>query len=84
MKRAKIDKGHFHALRDTAATWMLHEGVSIYVVSRILGHSSVVVTEKYYGHLAESDLKAALDTIPNAQSGTDLARKEKAGNSNQL
>ena len=41
----------FHCLRHTFAAHMLSRGVPIYKVSKILGHSSVVVTEQHYGHL---------------------------------
>lgn len=63
IKDAKVNKGHWHALRDTAAVWMLQAGVSIYQVSKILGHSSVQVTERYYAHMPQEDLKAALDLV---------------------
>ena len=62
-RAAGIYKGHFHALRDTAAVWMLQSGVSIYHVKNVLGHSSVRVTERYYGHMVIDDLKSALDTL---------------------
>ena len=41
----------FHTLRHTYASYLLMTGINIFVVSRWLGHSSVKVTEKHYGHL---------------------------------
>lgn len=41
----------FHALRHTAASWMIQAGVPIYEVQRTLGHSSTALTERY-AHLA--------------------------------
>lgn len=43
-RRKKIG---FHALRHTAASWMVQDGVPIYEVARILGHGSVYVTQRY-------------------------------------
>jgi integrase len=53
----------FHDLRHTFAAHLLTKGVPIYKVSKILGHSSVVVTEQHYGHLSMADLKDAVDQI---------------------
>lgn len=53
----------FHDLRSTFAARLLSQGVPIYKVSKILGHSSVVVTEQHYGHLSLADLKEAISCI---------------------
>ena len=49
--------------RSTFAARLLTKGVPIYKVSKILGHSSVVVTEQHYGHLSLADLKGAIGCI---------------------
>jgi integrase len=49
----------FHALRHTAASFMIHHGMSLIEVSRYLGHSSPVITMKYYGHLVAGGLERA-------------------------
>jgi integrase len=41
----------FHTLRHTYASHLLMSSVNIFTISRWLGHSSVRVTEKHYGHL---------------------------------
>lgn len=46
LKLAGVE-GHFHMFRDTMATRLLNEGVSIEVVAAILGHS-VRICEKHY------------------------------------
>ena len=48
-----------HTLRHTAASWMIQKGVPIYEVARYLGHSSVVMIEKTYGHMAPEHLQRA-------------------------
>lgn len=56
------DKLHFHSLRHTFATWLVQGGVNIYEVQKLLGHSSVRVTE-IYSHLAASELHSAVNKI---------------------
>jgi integrase/recombinase XerD len=48
-----------HALRHTFGTRWLQAGGDIYKLSKILGHSSVAVTEAHYAHLLKEDLVAA-------------------------
>lgn len=55
-------KLHFHSLRHTFATWLVQGGVNIYEVQKLLGHSSVKVTE-VYSHLAASELHNAVNKI---------------------
>jgi integrase len=50
-----------HWFRHSAATRWLRDGVRIEVVSALLGHSSVTVTESVYGHLTAEDARAALE-----------------------
>ena len=53
----------FHSLRHTFASRLLQNGVPIYKVSKLLGHKSVVITDKIYGHLRNKDLEDAIATI---------------------
>jgi site-specific recombinase XerD len=62
VKAGLNDKIHFHSLRHTFATWLVQDGVSIYEVQKLLGHSSVKVTE-VYSHLAASELHNAVNKI---------------------
>src|SRR3989441_7162193 len=50
-----------HWFRHSAATRWLRDGVSIEVVSTLLGHSSVTTTSAIYGHLTAADARAALE-----------------------
>jgi len=52
-----------HALRHFFATRLIKAGVSIYKVSKILGHSSVKTTESVYAHLVPQDLLGATDAL---------------------
>jgi integrase len=53
----------FHALRHTFVHRLLNAGTPIYKVSKLVGHSSVEVTESTYGHLSNQDLQSALNQI---------------------
>jgi integrase/recombinase XerD len=52
-----------HTLRHTFGTRWLQAGGDIYKLSRILGHSSVAVTEAHYAHLLKDDLVAASQLV---------------------
>jgi integrase/recombinase XerC len=56
------NKLHFHSLRHTCASWLVQSSVSLYEVQRILGHSSISVTEKY-AHLQPSQLSDAMNRL---------------------
>ena len=43
-----IKGGHPHRFRDTFAVALLLKGVSIEIVSKLFGHSSIKVTERHY------------------------------------
>ena len=51
----------FHELRDTFASHLVKAGVPLLTVSQLLGHKDSRTTEKYYAHLAPSQLKKAID-----------------------
>jgi len=52
-----------HDMRHTFAQRLLARGESIYLVSKLLGHSSVGVTQEHYGHLAASDMAKVVSKI---------------------
>jgi site-specific recombinase XerD len=54
-------KLHSHS-RHTFTTWLVQEGVPIYEVQKLLGHSSLGMTQKY-AHLAGGDLHSAVNEI---------------------
>ena len=53
-KLAGIVGGHPHKFRHTFSVDLLSKGVSLENVSKALGHSSVKITEKYYGAWVKS------------------------------
>jgi integrase len=57
------EKASLHTLRSTFACHLIRQGVDIYVVSRLLGHSSVRVTEKHYVTVDSQHVQAAVDLL---------------------
>ena len=55
-----------HGLRHTYATAALRAGVSPEVVSKRLGHSSVMITLSIYAHVFEQDDEAAAELAAKA------------------
>lgn len=63
VREAKLsERLHFHSLRHTFATWLVQDGASIYEVQKLLGHSSLAVTQ-IYSHLAASELHSVVNRI---------------------
>ncbi|MBI3192951.1 MAG: tyrosine-type recombinase/integrase [Ignavibacteriae bacterium] len=53
---------HFHSLRHTFASWLVQEGVSLYEVQKLLGHSNISVTQ-VYAHLQPERLHDTVNKI---------------------
>ncbi len=69
---AAIPRSGFHRLRHTCATLLVERGVHLRVVQRILGHSTVVMTERY-AHVAPrvvADAVSMLDDLDVGQKST--------------
>lgn len=58
LKRSRINKNiTLHGLRNNFARRCLMSGMSLIILSKILGHSSVTVTESAYLDLQDEDLR---------------------------
>jgi integrase len=53
---------HVHSLRHTFASWLVQDGVPLYEVQKLLGHSTIQVTE-IYAHLQPFQLNSAVNKI---------------------
>lgn len=53
---------HFHSLRHTFASWLALDGVSLYAIQKLLGHSSSSVTQ-IYSHLQPEQLHATVNRL---------------------
>lgn len=65
MKAGLNPKLTFHCLRSTFASWLLQRGVSITNISKLLGHSSVKVTEANYAFLRSAGLIDSVNFLNN-------------------
>ncbi|UEX89729.1 tyrosine-type recombinase/integrase [Staphylococcus ratti] len=58
-----------HSLRHTHCSFLLSQGISIYYISKRLGHKNIDTTLKYYSHLLEeqyeSESKLAVNALNN-------------------
>ncbi len=77
-EEAGIVNGHTHRFRDTFAVALLEKGNSIETVSRLLGHTSIKITERHYNPWVQSR-QAALDAAVQGANGwlRDLESKKK-------
>ena len=55
---------NLHKLRHSFASHLVQSGVDLYRVSKLLGHSSIKMTE-IYAHLAPQDLASAVKKLPS-------------------
>ena len=62
-RKTGVPKFGSHALRHYFSTQLIRKGVSIYKVSRLLGHASVKTTETIYIHLLPIDLLGITDVL---------------------
>lgn len=65
-RRAGLGHWHLHELRHSGASLMLAQGTDLYVVSEVLGHSSIAITKDVYGHLVEGQKRAAAALMSDA------------------
>jgi hypothetical protein len=56
-RRIGIPRASMNDLRRSFASWHLHAGVSTYVVSRMLGHTSSTMVERVYGQQTADTLR---------------------------
>lgn len=52
----------FHSLRHTFASWLVERGTDLFQVSKLLGHSTIALTERY-SHLRPDTLQAAVKVL---------------------
>ncbi|MCH7963783.1 MAG: tyrosine-type recombinase/integrase [Bacteroidetes bacterium] len=57
------EKYHFHLLRVSFGSHLLQKGIPISTISKLLGHSSIYITEKHYISLSIENLTEAVLTL---------------------
>jgi len=74
----RVRKPHPYMLRDTFAVWYLTHGASLFTVSRMLGHSKTVTTERAYLPWVRELRQHHIDDARKAQRA--IAQAMKGGN----
>jgi len=65
-KIANIKGANLHSLRKTFGSLLLQNGMAdLFTISRLLGHSSVTTTEKYYVDLLQDNLRDSVNGLDN-------------------
>ncbi len=77
-KNDRKQKLTFHSCRHTCASWLVMAGVPLYTVQKILGHSTIAMTERY-AHLAPKEFKAAVNLMEQGIVESRAKRKSDAG-----
>lgn len=62
-KEAGIKDANIHVLRKTFGSLLVQNGVNIYTVSKLMGHSSVLVSERHYAKLLDKNLRDGIDEL---------------------
>ena len=52
----------FHTCRHTFASWLVEAGQDLYIVQRLLGHKTNVMTQRY-AHVGENQFRAAVNSL---------------------
>ncbi|MGD9923719.1 MAG: tyrosine-type recombinase/integrase [Pseudorhodoplanes sp.] len=67
-QRAILDDLRLHDLRHSFASFLVNEGVSLYVVQGLLGHTQPRTTQRY-AHLAQDTLNSAAEVVASVIAG---------------
>jgi site-specific recombinase XerD len=67
----------FHTCRHTFASWLVERGTDLFQVSKLLGHSTIALTERY-SHLRPDTFQAAVKVLDKAPSATVVDLPEAA------
>lgn len=59
----KLGKYTLHSIRHTYCSYLLHKGVSIYYISKRLGHRNIKTTMDVYSHLLDETKEIEKDRL---------------------
>lgn len=74
LKEAGLRRLRLHDIRHSFASAAVREGVSLYVVGKLLGHRQATTTQRY-AHLEEGVARDALDKVAKATGGRNAKGK---------
>jgi integrase len=70
----------FHSLRHSFASFLVQNGVDLYTVKTLMGHSQISMTERY-SHLSQGNLQSAVRTLQNTLGQTETWKQKSRGKS---
>lgn len=62
-KAAEIENANIHTLRKTFGSLLIAQKVDVFRVSKLLGHSTVVVTQQHYADILKDDLETTIGCL---------------------
>ena len=62
-RKANIQNANIHTLRKTFGSLLIQQEVNIFTVSKLMGHSNVLVTEKHYAGILDKNLRAGINEL---------------------
>ena len=74
MEEAGLKDFRFHDLRHTTASYLAMDGTSLLSISKVLGHKSTKMTERY-AHLTSSHLDDAIRSMNEKRFGIQAPNK---------
>ena len=75
LDEAGLPRRRFHDLRHATASLLLAEGVDLFTVKEILGHSQIALTANTYGHLSDKLADDAADRLDRVFADASLTPK---------
>ncbi len=69
-KRCELQGVNVHALRHTFATRLMEQNVPIRIIQNLMGHASIVTTEKY-SHVLDDEKRKAINRMSGFLPGTE-------------
>lgn len=78
LQAAGLKRRRYHDLRHTFASLLLTDGAPIQYVSEQMGHSSIELTVKRYGHLRPGANRKYINNLPGSKSATPAQLADEA------
>ncbi len=77
VEKAGFSNFRFHDLRHTFASYLRQKGVDLHTLSKLLGHKSIRMSERY-AHLSVDDLRKAISVLEAGENGYSLVTVDRS------
>lgn len=68
----------FHTLRHTFASWLAIQGTPLYTISKLMGHKTILMTQRY-SHLSPGAGKEAVNGLEAVFNSSKISTKKQKG-----